>query len=882
MPFGLKNAPSIFQSIMDRIMHTELRQGWVRVYIDDIIVFSPTFDTHLRHLKTIFARLEAAGFTLSLAKCQFAHSQLHALGHKVSGLQIAISDNHLAAVRDLPMPHDVSSLRSALGFAGWQANKIPRFHILAKDLSTLLRKDVPWEWTTARHQAWLHIKDILTRAPVVAVPRIDLPYRLYLDASFDGLGASLCQTHDNNEVAICYISRQLRPSEQKYGATQLECLALVWALQKLHYYLDGAQFEVITDCIAVKSLINMKTPNRHMLRWQLAIQEFRGQMTIVHRPGKSNVVADALSRAPLPNVPSNPAADLDDSLPPQVMALDLPDFRSAASYAPLYTPVLHALSITSLNEELSRTISAGYESDTDFFRVVEALRAPSISSTEAAGGLPKAIASDLTNGRFFIMDSLLYRRHGLSSVLVIADRPTRTLILSSCHDDLISGHMTPEKTLEHVRQVAWWPDLATDVEDYVRSCPTCQRAKRATGKRLGLMVKIETPSRPWEIINMDFVTGLPPAGPSNYNAVLVIVDRFSRMALFLPTFDTADAKDTADLFWHRCWSRVGLPRVIISDRDPKFTSAFWKSLHALLGTRLALSTAHHPQTDGLAERTIQTLEDMLRRYVTFGIAYEDPDGQRRDWVSILPALEMAYNSAKHSTTSQAPFILERGYLPLTPRFLLDDNAQSLHINPSSESYCNLLKLARDRAQQCIDEAFIYAKKRWDASHIVPKFKPGDRVLVSTLHFGFEGPKKLHEHFAGPFSILHLVGSNAIEVVLTDKYARKHPVFPVSICKKYNDGDPERFPDRREQPPPTPEVVDNDLEWEIDRFIDERTIKKGKGRTIREYHVRWKGYDSSHDVWLPESDLVHAKAAMREFRLARHTELTHDNSSTPLE
>jgi hypothetical protein len=191
-------------------------------------------------------------------------------------------------------------------------------------------------------------------------------------------------------------------------------------------------------------------------------------------------------------------------------------------------------------------------------------------------------------------------------------------------------------------------------------------------------------------------------------------------------------------------------------------------------------------------------------------------------------------------------------------------------------------LARDRAQQCIDEAFAYAKKRWDASHIVPKFKPGDRVLVSTLHFGFEGPKKLHEHFAGPFSVLRLVGPNSIEVVLTDKYARKHPVFPVSICKKYNDGDPERFPDRREQPPPTPEVVDNDLEWEIDRFIDERTIKKGKGRTVREYHVRWKGYDSSHDVWLPESDLVHAKAAMREFCLARRNERTPDTSSTPLE
>src|ERR1700738_1390493 len=134
---------------------------------------------------------------------------------------------------------------------------------------------------------------------------------------------------------------------------------------------------------------------------------------------------------------------------------------------------------------------------------------------------------------------------------------------------------------------------------------------------------------------MDFVTGLPAASSVSYNAVLVIVDRFSRMALFIPTHETADAKDIAELFWHRCWSKTDLPRVIISNRDPRFTSAFWKSLFSLMGTRLALSTAHHPQTDGLAERTIKTLEDMVRRYVAFGISYEDPDGQHRDWLSIL-------------------------------------------------------------------------------------------------------------------------------------------------------------------------------------------------------------------------------------------------------
>jgi RNase H-like domain found in reverse transcriptase len=237
-------------------------------------------------------------------------------------------------------------------------------------------------------------------APAVALPREDLPYTLYLDASFDGLGGSLCQTHDGQEVAICCISRQHRPSEQKYSSIQLECFALVWALTKMHYVLDGAQFTVIPDCIAVKSLINIKTPNRHMLRWQLAIQEFRGQMTIVHREGKQNLVADALSRAPLPNDANNPAADLDDNLPPQVLALDIANFAVSSLTDNIFEPSLSALSMISLNDELVETINKGCSHDPSLFREVEALHAPSNSPTEVAASLPKPLSSDFANGRF--------------------------------------------------------------------------------------------------------------------------------------------------------------------------------------------------------------------------------------------------------------------------------------------------------------------------------------------------------------------------------------------------------------------------------------------------------------------------------------------------
>ena len=136
--------------------------------------------------------------------------------------------------------------------------------------------------------------------------------------------------------------------------------------------------------------------------------------------------------------------------------------------------------------------------------------------------------------------------------------------------------------------------------------------------------------------------------------------------------------DVALLFWNRIIADVGIPKIIISDRDPKFTSEFWRNLHDILGTTLAFSTAYHPQTDGLAERMIQTLEDMLRRFCSFGLEYKNSDGYFHDWESLLPALEMAYNSSKHSTTKEAPYILERGWIPKLPRNNLNYNLATIH------------------------------------------------------------------------------------------------------------------------------------------------------------------------------------------------------------
>ncbi|MBW0558171.1 hypothetical protein O181_097886 [Austropuccinia psidii MF-1] len=158
------------------------------------------------------------------------------------------------------------------------------------------------------------------------------------------------------------------------------------------------------------------------------------------------------------------------------------------------------------------------------------------------------------------------------------------------------------------------------------------------------MIHIQEPKSPWKVVHMDWVTELPPSGDKGYNACSVIVDRYSKTPIFLPCHKDDTAMDTALLLWSRVISNTGLFKNIISDRDPKLTSTLWTNLHRLFGTKLSFSTAYHPQTDGLVERMIQTLEDIIRRFCAYGLEFKDSDGFTHDWCTLILALELAYKT----------------------------------------------------------------------------------------------------------------------------------------------------------------------------------------------------------------------------------------------
>ena len=236
----------------------------------------------------------------------------------------------------------------------------------------------------------------------------------------------------------------------------------------------------------------------------------------------------------------------------------------------------------------------------------------------------------------------------------------RDFILNECHDSRYAGHLGMKKTEELVQRDFFWPTLHQDVTSYVQTCEECQRNKASNQRSAGLLQPLEVPSQRWERVSMDFITHLPRTR-SGYDSLLVIMDYITKMMILRPTHSTATAVDTARLFMDAVVRLHGVPRVIVSDRDTRFTSNFWKEICRLMGTSLAMSSGFHPQTDGQTERANRSIEEMMRAYV----------GRRQnDWDERLGMMEYAYNNAVHSSSGYTPFYLCYGRHPLSPVQLL--------------------------------------------------------------------------------------------------------------------------------------------------------------------------------------------------------------------
>ncbi|MBW0515346.1 hypothetical protein O181_055061 [Austropuccinia psidii MF-1] len=341
---------------------------------------------------------------------------------------------------------------------------------------------------------------------------------------------------------------------------------------------------------------------------------------------------------------------------------------------------------------------------------------------------------------------------------------------------------------------------------------------------------------------------------------------------YLPCLKEDTAMDTALLFWNNIISTCGIPEIIISDRDLNFSSEFWTNLYDMVGTRLAFSTAYHPQKDGLDERIIQKMEEVLRRLCAYGMEYKDHEGYTHDWVTLLPAVQLAYNTSQHFTTGKTTSLVEKWWNPLFPVDHMKKNL--LTIYPTSKDFHEMWNSPGDTAVKCIAEAKEYNKQRWNKSNMEPDFEEGDQVLVSTPNLNnLKGPKNMRDSFVGNFTIIKLIGKNAVEVKLTEGLSRKHPVFPVSLVKPYFQTEEDKFPSRKKKATPTEIVEVEDSPAPVKKIIKPRKIRLN-GKDQRQYLVTYKNQTADKDKWLAEDSIPDGNLHSRRLRTSKRTEQSH--------
>ena len=414
-------------------------------------------------------------------------------------------------------------------------------------------------------------------------------------------------------------------------------------------------------------------------------------------------------------------------------------------------------------------------------------------------------------------------------------------ILEELHDSTSSAHRGIEKTLEKVRRLFWWPGLASQVTDYVRSCPACQRNKISTQPPAGLLQPLPIPTVRWSEISMDLITSLSRT-KSGFDASFVVVCRLTKMAHFIVTTTTCTSPQLAKLFIKEIKRLHGMPSVIVSDRDPRWTGHFWRAFFRALGTNLAFSTPYHPQTDELTERDNRTLEEMVRCYV---------NNRLDDWDEYLPLIEYAFNDSMQSSTRATPFFLNYGGHPANP---LARAVASMggHV-PAADDPVNTITTAVSQAVANLRIAQERQRRYANQHRRELQLEDGQLVWLnaSNWHWADGGSNKLRARRLGPYKVKRAVSSVACELELP-LGSRMHPVIHVSSLTPVAES---TYFGRRLPEPPAPVRFPGGVEALcVEKLLKQRTAGRGRGKRL-EYLVRWKGKGPEHDTWEPAKDLT---------------------------
>ena len=732
LPFGLTSAPATFERLMERVLHG-LQWKSLLLYLDDVIIFSTDFASHLSRLEAVLQRLAGAKLKLKPSKCSLLQSEVKYLGHVVSKHGVKTDPEKVEAVREWKTPACQSELRTFLGFVGYYRRFCPDFASVAKPLHRLTAKGVPFSWTETEQAAFEQLRQFLLEAPVLAYPEPGVEFIVDTDASADGVGSVLSQVQNGEERVIAYFSKTLSPAERNYCVTRRELLAVVMAVKHFRPYLYGRPFRLRTDHASLKWLYKLKEPQHQVARWIEILSEFTFKLE--HRAGRLHENADGLSR----------------KLCTECKQCDSITKRdSGESSGELEEPVTRQITV---KDPLSQEVPGLQQTPgSDLHLLYEAVLTNQPIPTDAieTGSWElKKLASMMDVCRLHQGILQLRTQHNNRELWVtVCPRELRPVVIKDTHTQ---HHAGVNKTYRRILSNWYWPGMSSDIRRAIKQCEVCQMAKSSKKTTSGNQKRLYS-GRPWQVVAIDLV-GPFLETPRRNKMVLVISDHFSRWrdAIAIPD---GTAETVARVLDGQVFAYLGLPERIHSDQGAQFESALFKELCALWGVQKSRTTAYHPQGNGMVERGNRELGDSLRSLLL--TRAED------DWDLLLPQIMRSIRATPHTATGETPNYLLYGRELRLPDTLL---------TPPTESTTRLEYV--DQVKSRLEEAHEYLRNqqqliRTEDPVAEPLYKSGDLVWLVNRRFKKGTTPKLQPKYNGPYKVIQVFENNTYQLELNGK------------------------------------------------------------------------------------------------------------------
>jgi len=570
LPFGINLAPEVFQRIMENIIGT---CDGVVCFMDDVLVYGDSEDTHDRHLSDVMQRVADAGLKLNKEKCEFRKQSLNFLGHTLSAEGIQPDQSKLSAITEMKEPENVPELRRFLGMVNYLGRFVANLAEELHPLNELLKKESHWTWGPAQSRAFERVKRLLTTAPTLAFYDASKPTVVSSDASSYGIGGVIMQEHDGQLHPIAFCSRTLSGAEQKYAQIEKECLGIIYTCEKFERFLVGLpNFRFLTDHRPLVPLINRKDLHETPLRCQrMLMRLMRYNLTAEYVPGKQLVVADTLSRSPVKR-------EEEDTCPAN---LEQDVFAHVNS-------VRVSWNVTDVKLDKLRQAT---QTDIQLATVLDYIRL----------GWPEYKEDcKLAAREYYGIKDELSEYEGLVTRggRIVIPWSYREEMLERIHD----GHQGIQKCRERANQSIWWPGMGQSIKDMVGKCKHC-REKRPTQMKEPLIASA-LPDYPFQKIGVDLCE-------TKGKTFMVVVDYYSRYIEIARL-----GKTTSDVVVEQLkmiFARVGIPEIVISDNGPQFSSSEFKSFSQKWNFVHVTSSPHFPQSNGEAERAVQTAKTLIQQ-----------------------------------------------------------------------------------------------------------------------------------------------------------------------------------------------------------------------------------------------------------------------------